>query len=385
MEAGVLTSASALRVLLGYPAALPALELDESEPADHAIGIAGRTAAFLFIDFPLAFYADLVNLSVFGSGARERELGQSATFQFGLVPPYSWIFGWSGFYSEEQVSGPIVTTGDRLLSVDAAPFEAGYFSAATVNRRLAQSGGRLEYADVLLYLGGKLAYYDQFLSLTSPASSPMTGPLLQIYVADLNERFNLFRLSDEGVVAGRLQRAWFAGFIDPTFWLSFYHLFVGRLWNGERVYQVPMIEVGDLSIYPATRFNLSPFGAEHYLDVFVHAPGVTFAPYARFSSSGLATDVGGGLAILGWTILSVPEVQLGADLDLWAQPEILLAERNVFSRPTLLGGSIAGRLDMTIAGGVGVIAKLAYKTRGYLMAQPVEAGTYGFAGIRLAL
>ena len=47
------------------------------------------------------------------------------------------------------------------------------------------------------------------------------------------------------------------------------------------------------------------------------------------------------------------------------------------------------RSELTVrrmeVGEIGLILKLAYKTRGYLMAQPLEPGVYGFAGLRLGL
>jgi hypothetical protein len=273
---------------------------------------------------------------------------------------------------------------DRALPVSAAGIESEVFASYLVNRRIALAGGRLDYSDLLLYFG-KLTYGGSFTSLSTPKLPGSAGDDVQAYLFELKQRFNVWRPTDQAALARRIQGSWFGGLIDPTLWLSVYHLLVGRLWQGERSFRIPFIEWGDLSIYPATRFNPSPFGIEHYLDVFIHTPDATFAPYLRFTSSGLATDVGAGLAVLGWPLFLDPLVRVGAGLDLWAQPEILVDQDNVFARATFLGGSAAALVDINLIGEIGVLAKIAYKSRGYLMAQPLDAGPYGYVGFRLGL
>ena len=41
--------------------------------------------------------------------------------------------------------------------------------------------------------------------------------------------------------------------------------------------------------------------------------------------------------------------------------------------------------DLRIYGGVGLTARLAYKTRGYLAGQPIDEGLYGYVGASIAL
>jgi hypothetical protein len=381
IEPGVLTTASLLHLVMGYGQLLPNFGVDENQASGHILATGGRTIAFVFIDFPLTMFAHLLNHEVFGHGARAREQGFKPTYLFTLPPPYSWLLD-SGPQFHGGTSIIPTPTSDRALPFSFGGFEAQSYASYTINRRIAAAGGRLEYSDLLLYFG-KLVYYESFVDLSSATQYNSDAGA---YVEELRQRFNLWRDTDRTSLTHQLTRAWAAGvFIDPTLWAAVYDLFIGRLLFGLRSFTIKFIELGDVSIYPATRFNLSPFGAEHYLDLFIHMPAATFAPYFRFSSSGLATDLGGGASIFGWPVLSDPELRLGADLDFWVQPQILLDEKNVFTRPTLLGGNVAARADLTLFGDVGLILKLAYKTRGYLMGQPIDPGLYGFAGFRLGL
>lgn len=71
----------------------------------------------------------------------------------------------------------------------------------------------------------------------------------------------------------------------------------------------------------------------------------------------------------------------GAELDVWSQPATLLDVRNAYVRPQVFGasGGVTGSVD--IAAGFGVLAKLAYKSAGYLQGQPLDEGVYGWAGL----
>jgi len=76
---------------------------------------------------------------------------------------------------------------------------------------------------------------------------------------------------------------------------------------------------------------------------------------------------------------------LGGELDVWSQPETLLDERSVYERPQIRGVNAGLTGDLRLVGGLGIMARLAYKTRGYLAGQPIDEGLYGYVGASLAL
>src|SRR5262249_44657153 len=159
--------------------------------------------------------------------------------------------------------------------------------------------------------------------------------------------------------ARRLQTAYVWNFLDPTFFFAFYSTFVNKVYSGERYSRMPLPSVGGVVFYPAPRFNLSPFGAEHYLDLFLQRGTVLADLYGRAGSSGLASYTGGGARVLGWKPHKA--ISLGGEMDVWKQPELLVEQRNVYAPPDEWGvnGGIFGTLN--VFGGAGITGKLAYK------------------------
>jgi hypothetical protein len=202
------------------------------------------------------------------------------------------------------------------------------------------------------------------------------------YVNDLQDRTNRWRPSDRASIAGRLQTAYAWNYVDPTFYFAIYSLFANRLYRGEQYARLPLPAVGGVTFYPETRFNLSPFGAEHYLDVFLRKGTVVADIYGRVGSSGLASYVGGGATLDG--IRPRSWLSFGAQLDVWRQPELFLSQRNVYDPPEEPGVSAGLSASARLYGAFGVTAKLACKTPGYLMGQPLDAGPYGYLGFTVS-
>jgi len=74
-------------------------------------------------------------------------------------------------------------------------------------------------------------------------------------------------------------------------------------------------------------------------------------------------------------------VRLGAEVDMWSQPETLLSVRNAYVRPQVFGAGGAVTAGVAVVAGFGLMGKLAYKSAGYLQGQPIDEGAYGYLGI----
>jgi hypothetical protein len=241
----------------------------------------------------------------------------------------------------------------------------------------------MSYHDLLQYFGAKLTYVWALQHVQFPERASGPGGDADQYVSELQLRFNRWRPADRHDIAQRLRYGYLYNFVDATFWQSAYHLAITYLYEGKRDAKLLTIPLwGETTLYPTTRFNLTPFGAEHYLDLFLHGRGWTVDVYGRVGSSGLAPYYGGGARALG--LRPGLGLSLGAELDVWSQPEMLFEERNVFDRPNALGFSAGIDVDWHLYGPLATTAKLAGKTRGHLMGQPLDSGVYGYAGITVA-
>lgn len=125
--------------------------------------------------------------------------------------------------------------------------------------------------------------------------------------------------------------------------------------------------------------SVSPFGAEHYLDVTLANAGLALNLNARVVSSGLAPAYGLGARLFRWQVH--PQLELGGSLDGWVQPELFLEYRNAFDGRQRAG--VSGMVEATWRPweNLGLVAQLGGKTRGYVMSQPVAEGLFGFAGV----
>jgi hypothetical protein len=382
MESGVRTMTGLGRMIFSYDDAIDAhVPLDEATPWGKALGITGRAAKLFFVDWPIVGLQGTVTHEVFGHGARAREAGLEPSYVFHLPPPYGFLSSHEGHvgYTLDARTGML----DRDITMTIGGVQSDYWSAHWLNIDMARRRGWMSYHDLLQYVDAKLTYIERFgLTLSHlPANIHNHGDPDQ-YLTELQERFNRWRPAERVEMAESLRLAYLYNFVDPTFWQSVYHLLFTYLYEGKRDAEIVGIELGDVAkLYPATRFNLTPFGAEHYLDLFVRYQDVTFDLYGRVGSSGLASYGGGGLR--AHDIRPGLGFSFGAEIDLWSQPELLFEERYVFEHNNQLGFGAALHVDWHAYGPVHAVGKVAGKSQGHLMGQPLEGGAYGYAGIAL--
>lgn len=385
-EAGIRTVDSVGRLLFRYDEAIPKfVSWNERTVLGKGGAVVGRAVQWLFIDDALADFETTTIHEVFGHGARARQLGQPVKFDFALPGIYcSLLADGDNCTSHAQVS---TSTGnrDRDLLVVMGGVEANLLTAYWIDLRIVQSRGWAHEGDLLVYFASKLAYRKSFMSTRLDTAGGLETPSDDIdrSVTLLQDRFNLPRREDRHRISSRLRTAYLWNLADPMLWYSAYGVVVRGIFEGERWTRAPLPELGKTIVYAAPRFNLSPFGAEHYLDLMLGRGPSVVALYGRVGSSGLASYSGAGLRAVG---LPVHErLSLGGELDVWSQPETLLDERAVYERPQRRGINVALSADLRVVGRVSLTGKLAYKSRGYLVGEPIDEGPYGYIGASIAL
>jgi hypothetical protein len=370
MEGGVRTTHSIRRLLDGYDTYVTRwLGTD-----DARIAIPGRLLEAVFLELPVDSAVDVFVHEVYGHGARGREAGFRPQYQFAIPLPYFWLFHQTGFSGFTTDAGP--TSPDRDLATTAAGLEAQYDSAFWLTAEMMRADSTMTEGDLIAYGLAKLGYFGRFAGLAKASTDGGSDP--DRYVTELEEDYNRYTAADRRHTVRRLQAAYVFDLVDPTLALAAYDLLVGYLVQGERRFHLPSITAGDFELYPSTRFNLSPFGAEHYLDLFARHGRDTFDAYLRFTSSGLAEDLGAGVRAFNYALTD--DVTVGGDLDVWAQRELIFDPRYVFDRPDRLGAGTSVSVEYRAYGRLGVTCKVGYKSRGYLMAEPLDAGPYGYLG-----
>lgn len=390
VEPTVRTFDSVGRLVFRYEDALPFDGVDTSRWTSRLLLGLGRVAKLLLVDEPLAELETVVVHEAGGHGARGRELGFEPTFQFYLPGIYRLVLS----PDDKEKIGAFTAFGTSTLIEEPRDIvgtlgglEANYLHAWWINARIARSAGWVHHGDLLVYGASKLPYSDSFFS---PAVQKQDGSLsssndVASYVTGLQERSNGWRPEDRRRIARRLGVAYLWNLADPTLLYAFWGT-VRSLYKGERFTQMPLPTIGrDTTLLISPRFNLTPFGAEHILDVFLASQrrGRMLDFYARVGSSGIESYYGAGVKLFG-VHDAVDRLTFGGELDLWRQPEIILHARGLYDAPQRLGLNAGVYLETRVTSVLAITGKLAAKTPGYLMGQPLDGGLYGYAGASLS-
>ena len=384
MEAGLRSVDSLGRVFFRYDQALPPLvRWDETRGSGRAAAIVSRVAQLVFVDVTLASFEVTVIHELFGHGSRGRELRQPASVSLALPGVFCALSdGNDGCTSFTHTTGGSGSQ-ERELLVNAGGVEANLLTAHWVDLRMVQQRGWVHQGDLLLYVISKLDYVEQFLRPGIESPPTVTdGNDIANYVTGLQDRFNRPSAADRQQIARRLRLAYAWNLADPMLAYSFYAMFAHGVSRGERWSQAPLPTLGKYDVYVAPRFGLSPFGAEHYVDVMIGRDHAALALYGRAGSSGLASYTGAGARAVGVRLGS--RLALGGELDVWSQPQTLLSDRAVYERPQNRGVNAGFTADVRVVKNIGLTARLAYKTRGFLTGQPLEEGVYGYFGATIA-
>jgi hypothetical protein len=383
VETTVRSVDSAARLVYRYEGVMPDIALEETHFPGNVLGVIGRLLKLVLVDEPIAELATEFSHEVGGHGGRGRELDLEPAFVFYLPFGYRKVFSPhdhepAGAYTQFGTSE--VVEGDTAMLGTLGGLEANYVHAWWINERIVRARGRVHHGDLLLYLASKLPYADAFVDV--PAEGPGSNDVGN-YVTYLQENFNRWTPEDRRSISRRLGAGYLWNLFDPTLLYAAYGTIVANVIEGRRFMRMPLPRIDDTTLLLSPRFALSPFGGEQGLDLFLARGQRMLDVYGRVGTSGLAQYYGAGARVFG--IRAGERVTLGAELDVWRQPEILLHERYVFDRPQRAGVNGGAFFDVAVANIFGVTGKLGAKTPGWVMGQPVEGGVHGYLGVSLAL
>ncbi|MFO0748385.1 MAG: hypothetical protein U1F43_22385 [Myxococcota bacterium] len=293
--------------------------------------------------------------------------------------PYDALFD-SGPDGAALAFTNVATSGnlDYDTALYAGGIDANQLEAAAIGARVVRRGGALHYGEALSYFTAKTTYLG---SLLSPRTAGPTDDV-SAYVRFLALRFGRWQSAAIDAVSDNLQTAYLAGgLLDWTLWWSFFRV-ADYLATGDVIGTLPLIELGPVRLLPNLRFALSPFGPEHALELLAGYDGMQLGARVRTTFSGLASAWGAAVEAHGVRLGAGLEV--GATVDVWSQPELVLEQRGVLDHRQGWGSALGVELTWTLTHRVGLSGKLAWKSRGYVTGLPLDEGVYGFLGLSIA-
>ncbi len=263
-----------------------------------------RAAELMLVDFPAAAYATVLPHEIFGHGARLRELGLEASYQFLPTPPY-------GFDPSGTLPPPAfyAASPDERIVVLQSGIRVENFQARAILRSAVRSR-RLDHIDSGLLTGIKI--HEVF-----EASLPWESNDVREWTTILAEK--------TGGSAEALQTRYLIGsvvttFTNPTLLYAAYDVGWRFLVEGERTGPLPAPTIDGVSLWFDTHVSPVPWGMEYELTALARVHGVVLEATPRVGhgpgggSAGFAADVS------EWRVL--PGLVLAGGVDVWVQPEI---------------------------------------------------------------
>ena len=365
VEAGAVGVQSTARLLLR------SLDrLDDRELADEPFQtqVAARGLRGLLIDFPLIFQTTLFVHEAVGHPVRAREAGGGAK----IVGRWPLLPGGSPLISRSRTAGWTAT--DEVITV-LGGYEANHALGLSVQKLLYERGSA-QYQEPLLAVVNKLqAPFGAYVRDHSNPADPAAYIEPKEDTPEFAAAFQRSRGKPVLTTAGapdpamvkffkesRLAGLWTLA--DPLVAESFYH--VGwSLANMKRERELWMFTTGETRWMYGTQFNFSPLGYELYLNLYLKRGPHAANGYVRYGRP-LRNN---GLGFETPELLRCGRAGLGGGFDVWSQE----------GRGAGGSGHVLASLQLTEV--FALYGRLGAKTPGYLMAQPVRSGGYGYGGV----
>lgn len=343
-----------------------------------------RLSDLILAWLPLNYLAVVVQHEVFGHGYRIRDISPAASvtsFSIGTPPPYGSGSGATNY----GITSHYTTTDEAAVSMGGVESTA---ILALLTKYKWLEAKKVDPRQVVLYLLGQ---YDLPLYIGTIQQNLKAGPEfseghdLISYVRAVNQTY-----TDGHLSTGKLRSLSCINFADPFTYYALYAWIYYAFFGKEA--PIPMIPLWKCGYLPGLRLGLTPFGPEYFLDNFLVFHDRPFYFYCKAGSQSGNTYYGAGFyaeKIYTWSQWS-----LGARLDLWRQPKLLLnqgripfidlvLEDNKTPEPPLypsskqhamhhgIGLSVIG--TYTLSEKCGLEAEAGYKTSGFVPGESLFA------------
>ncbi len=331
------------------------------------------------------FLITLLNHEISGHGLRGIEFG--GKIKDIKIRPFS---------GEARVSRPDPYHMQKEALISLGGNEVNYLLSQKLLSNVVVHNQQLDPVTAMGYIfsSGNQGFYAYI------ASPSMDGHDLKKYSRDMETMYG-----DKSMSLTKIRKFVWLDALDPVFWTSLYSAVTGRST------EIPMIEIYDVSFTPFARAILTPYGAiEPKLGMYIftkYSPirigfslgkqskttsGVTYTNSEKQEHKYLASD-GVNLTKIGlfnglgpkedmrkhftysidlsvFKLLTLGDFVIGFDAVLWSQPE-LFTPKPYFEKPKI-GGMFVLNGSYQLADSFAVLARLGYKTSGFVPGHHIE-------------
>lgn len=344
----------------------------ETTLGGKALGMAYRMGKLFAFGLPQDYFISLVQHEALGHGSRFREFGfRNNRFEFSFPFPYGNGLG-RAIYGKPDEN--VAFTLHKQITVAFSGNEANTLLSNRLTAEILLTD-QLHYRQAMLYLFTNttpLAYI--WLTKWSDPSNPFAGEgndVLQ-YLKHLNWMYNVG--GNEKATLNKLARNSLISLINPLPIYAFYALLVEYGFKGKSgMRTVPVFKLGNLKYLPVFSSNLTPFGDEYAIKNYLMINkrlwtidlSVGDGTYNRFWAGGVNVQ---------HLVQSIPFV-LNLSGSFWSQPDMNLDDFSDVIRPNQLGGALKAEAHwrpFAAMKQIRLYLQAGYKTKGYLMGEPLD-------------
>ncbi len=274
-----------------------------------------RLSELFFGWLPLNYYAIVLQHEFFGHGFQIRSAGKHKAKVIGYEIDTPIPYGYGGGATEYAVSNRLTTTDESAISL--AGINATAILALATKIKWLQANW-IDPKQSILYLLGQ---YDLNLYVGSlDTDTTLNGHDVHDYIQALNYTYPAKPLNCQFI-----QNWSWINLIDPFTYYAIYSWF-HYLSSGQET-TIPMIPIANRGYLFNCRLQLTPFGPEYLFENYLLQNHQAFYFYLKGGKHGENNYYGGGFyapsiwQFNGWAI--------GARLDGWKQPQLLLFPGNI--------------------------------------------------------
>lgn len=272
----------------------------------------GRLCELFFVWAPMNELAVTAQHEIFGHGYRLRTLNHTHVRGYKFKTPFP--YGNGGGSTKYSVSNSFTTTEESCVAM--AGVESTAILAQLTKLKWLEAK-RIDPRQAVLYL---LAENDLNLYIGTLKSKlgNASGHDIKEYIQALNHTYTSHSIS-----SARLRSLSWINLADPFIFYSIYAWF-HYIGSGKET-KIPMIRIGPggrIGYLPNLRLGLTPFGPEVFLENYFLDGKKPFYVYLTGGHHSGNTYGGGGFFVPH--IYNIRKWSLGARLDTWFQPKLLL-------------------------------------------------------------
>lgn len=333
-------------------------------------GFGYRLTKLLLLDAQVDGFIALSQHEVFGHGARFREFEyEKNSFNLNLYPPFGNGSGFAKYGTLKK--GYKSPTPQEYMAINIGGVDGEMLLANNIASQILLDD-TLHYRQGLLYViaQNNLLLYLWHTRYTKPENISAGNDMVNyinginyLYPHPVDQTYDVNKLSNQSLIS----------FANPLqIYSAFSILYTYGIKGQKQLKKIPMIKFGKVRYLPAFNYSLTPFGSQYHFINYIRYKTMLFS--GDFNIGDNTFNNFYGLSIKGFNIINKKRMTLNFHLDVWNQPDLELEKYSAPNPMNKIGEAF--KMDLMLRpfdrqNRLGLFVQTGYKTKGYIIGEPL--------------